>query len=112
MQQFQQTVGDPYQRFITQYIKSSDDPVAARDRLVKAVEALQIEDARKDVLVKKSLNPHSIEDVRMMAKQMELAPIDVQTILNTKGDWNRITKTYGYSDETVKKVKVTFGGGV
>ena len=111
MQQFQQTVGDPYQRFITQYIKSSDDPVAARDRLVKAVEALQIEDARKDVLVKKSLNPQSIEDVRMMAKQMELAPIDVQTILNTKGDWNRITKTYGYSDETVKKVKVTFGGG-
>jgi len=111
MQQFQQTVGDPYQRFITQYIKSSDDPVSARDRLVKAVEALQLEDARKDVLVKKSLNPHSIDDVRMMAKQMELAPIDVKTILSTKGDWERITKTYGYSDETVKKVKITFNGG-
>ena len=110
MQSFQQSVGDPYQRFITQYMKSSDNPHEAKDRLVKAVEALQLEDARKDVLVKKSLNPQSIDDVNIMAKEMEIAPIDVRTILSTKGDWNRITKTYGYSDETVKKVKVTFGG--
>ncbi len=69
-----------------------------------------MEDAKKDVMVKKSLDPHSMEDVSIMAKEMKIAPIDVHTILSTKGDWERITKTYGYSDETVKKVKVTFGG--
>tara|TARA_B100000287_G_scaffold425053_1_gene470727 strand:- start:1862 stop:2335 length:474 start_codon:yes stop_codon:yes gene_type:complete len=110
MRQFQSAMGDPYQQFITQYIKSADDPYGAQDRLVKAIEQLQLEDAKKDVMVKKSLDPHSMEDVSIMAKEMKIAPIDVHTILSTKGDWERITKTYGYSDETVKKVKVTFGG--
>ena len=110
MRQFQSVMGDPYQQFITQYMKSADNPEAAKDRLIKAIEQLQLEDARKEVAVKKSLNRESIEDVRTMAKEMELAPIDVHTILSTRGDWERITKTYGYSDETVKKVKVTFGG--
>ena len=110
MRQFQSVMGDPYQQFITQYMKSADNPEAAKDRLIKAIEQLQLEDARKEVAVKKSLNRESIEDVRTMAKEMELAPIAVHTILSTRGDWERITKTYGYSDETVKKVKVTFGG--
>jgi hypothetical protein len=36
--------------------------------------------------------------------------MDVRTILNTKGDWERISKTYGYDDDIVKVVKVSFGG--
>lgn len=115
MQQFQQNVGDPYQRFITQYAKSSDNPSAAKDRLIKAVEILQIEDARRDDEIIKhlpsnNLSVDSITDILYLAKMLDITSMDVSTILNTKGDWERISKTYGYSDKVVKVVKVSFGG--
>jgi hypothetical protein len=115
MQQFQQNVGDPYQRFITQYAKSSDNPSAAKDRLIKAVEILQIEDARRDDEIIKhlpsnNLSVDSITDILYLAKMLDITSMDVSTILNTKGDWERISKTYGYSDRVVKVVKVSFGG--
>ena len=115
IQQFQQNVGDPYQRFITQYAKSSDNPEDAKDRLVKAIEILQIEDAKKDddvikhVPVKK-MNDESLDDIRSMATKMDITTADVRTILHSKGDWERITKAYGYPDKVVKVVKVSFGG--
>ncbi len=115
MQQFQQNVGDPYQRFISQYAKSSDNPNAAKERLIKAVEILQIEDARNDNEIIKhmpstQLSVNSITDILYLAKMLEITSMDVSTILNTKGDWQRISKTYGYSDRVVKVVKVSFGG--
>ena len=115
MRQFQQNVGDPYQRFITQYAKSSDNPSAAKDRLIKAVEILQIEDARRDDEIIKhlpsnNLSVDSITDILYLAKMLDITSMDVSTILNTKGDWERISKTYGYSDRVVKVVKVSFGG--
>lgn len=115
VQQFQQNVGDPYQRFISQYAKSSDNPEDAKDRLVKAIEILQIEDARKDndiiqhIPIKKMSND-SLDDIRNMAVKMDITTADVRTILHSKGDWERITKAYGYPDKVVKVVKVSFGG--
>lgn len=115
MQQFQQNVGDPYQRFISQYAKSSDNPEGAKDRLVKAIEILQIEDAKKDdnvikhVPIKK-MSDESLDDIRSMARKMDITTADVRTILHSKGDWERITKAYGYPDKVVKVVKVSFGG--
>ena len=115
IQQYQQNLGDPYQRFISQYAKSSDNPEGAKDRLVKAIEILQIEDARKDndiiqhIPIKKMSN-ESLDDIRVMAMKMDITTADVRTILHSKGDWQRITKAYGYSDKVVKVVKVSFGG--
>ena len=115
MQAFQQHMGDPYQRFLSEYTKSADDPEEAQDRLIKAIEILQLEDAKEDSIVKKhvpviKMDRRKIEDVRFMAEKMDLTPLDVETILHSKGDWERITKTYGYSDKVVKVVKVSFGG--
>ena len=116
LQQFQQTVSDPYQTFLTDYINRSDDtPEVARDRLMKAVEQMQIQDAKNDAdvlkyLPSKKMSLQSNTDVSTMAKSMGIAPIDVHTIVFTKGDWTRISKKYGYSDKVVKVVKTAFGG--
>lgn len=116
LQQFQQTVSDPYQTFLTDYINRSDDtPEVARDRLMKAVEQMQIQDAKNDAdvlkyLPNKKMSLQSNIDVSTMAKSMGIAPIDVHTIVFTKGDWTRISKKYGYSDKVVKVVKTAFGG--
>lgn len=115
MQGFQSAMGDPYQRFLSEYTKSADNPEKAQDRLIKAIEILQLEDAKEDDLVKKyvpiaAMNRGKIEDVRFMAERMDITPLDVETILHSKGDWERITKTYGYSGKVVKVVKVSFGG--
>ena len=64
---------------------------------------------RKHVPVVK-MDHGNIEDVRFMAEKMDITPLDVETILHSKGDWERITKTYGYSGKVVKVVKVSFGG--
>ena len=115
LQQFQQTVSDPYQTFLTDYMKSADSPEVAKDRLMKAVEQMQIEDAKRDMdvlkfLPKRKMSVESNADISMMAQKMDIAPIDVRTIVFTKGDWTRITKKYGYSDKVVKVVKTAFGG--
>jgi len=115
MQQFQQNVSDPYQRFLSDYMKSADNPEVARDRLMKAVEQMQMDDAKKDMnvlkfLPKNKMSFESTNDITNMAQKMGIAPIDVRTIMFTKGDWGRITKKYGYSDTVVKVVKTAFGG--
>ena len=115
MERFQSSMGDPYQRFLSEYTKSADNPEEAQDRLIKAIEILQLEDAKEDNMVKKyvpmmAMDHGKIEDVRFMADRMDITPLDVETILHSKGDWERITKTYGYSDKVVKVVKVSFGG--
>ena len=108
-------MGDPHQTFLSDYVKSSDEPEEAKDRLVKAIEILQIEDAKKNEAVVKHLPERnmysdSVHDVRFMAQKTALTPLDVKTILHSKGDWERITKTYGYSKDVVKVIKVSFGG--
>ena len=115
LQQFQQTISDPYQTFLTDYMKSADSPEVAKDRLMKAVEQMQIEDAKKDTdvlkfLPKRKMSVESNSDISTMAHKMDIAPIDVRTIVFTKGDWTRISKKYGYSDKVVKVVKTAFGG--
>ena len=115
MREFQTTMGDPHQTFLSDYVKSSDEPEEAKDRLVKAIEILQIEDAKKNEAVVKHLPERnmysdSVHDVRFMAQKTALTPLDVKTILHSKGDWERITKTYGYSKDVVKVIKVSFGG--
>ena len=58
----------------------------------------------------RKLDERSITDILLIAKRMDISPVDVRTILNTKGDWERITKTYGYDEDAIKVVKVSFGG--
>jgi hypothetical protein len=109
LREFQQNVGDPYQTFIT------DPRFTKADNVGRIVELLQIEEARLDGQVMKhvpnqTFNQDSIYDVQHIAKMMDITPLDVRTILHSQGDWQRISKTYGYNDIVVKVVKVAFGG--
>ena len=96
----------PVQTRLTDYMKSED-------RLVKAMESLQMREARLDDGVMRkssSLSIASEHDISTFAKKMGIAPQDIRLIYSAKGDWQRLTKSFGYPEELVKVVKVTFGG--
>lgn len=107
LRQFQESAGDPYQTRLFDFGKS--------ENVTKVVELLQLEEARLDGAVMKHIpnntfNSHSINDINHISKMMGITPLDVRTILHSQGDWQRISKTYGYDDTVVKVVKVAFGG--
>tara|TARA_B100001094_G_C18126403_1_gene769730 strand:- start:893 stop:1480 length:588 start_codon:yes stop_codon:yes gene_type:complete len=107
LRQFQESAGDPYQTRLFDFGKS--------ENVAKVVELLQLEEARLDGAVMKHIpnntfNSHSINDINHISKMMGITPLDVRTILHSQGDWQRISKTYGYDDTVVKVVKVAFGG--
>ena len=110
VQEFRQSYGDPYQTRIDEqpWMQKSEN-------IVSVIESIQIDDAMTDMAVMKhvpsrSLSENSITDILLISKRMGIAPMDVRAILNSKGDWSRISKTYGYDDKTVKVVKISFGG--
>lgn len=107
LQQFRQLMGDPYQTRLVDFAKS--------DNVARVLELLQLEEARLDGAIMKQVpnsafNADSVYDINHIAKMMGLTSLDVRTILHSKGDWHRISKTYGYDDSVVKVVKVAFGG--
>ena len=107
LRQFRQLMGDPYQTRLVDFAKS--------DNVARVLELLQLEEARLDGAIMKQVpnsafNADSVYDINHIAKMMGLTSLDVRTILHSKGDWHRISKTYGYDDSVVKVVKVAFGG--
>ena len=107
LRQFQELAGDPYQTRLFDFGKS--------ENVAKVVELLQLQEARLDGAVMKhvpnsTFNSDSIHDINHISEMMGITPLDVRTILHSQGDWQRISKTYGYDDVVVKVVKVAFGG--
>ena len=108
-QRAQSAFADPQQTLLTDFQKA--------EKLINMMERLQLTDAFADENVLKhvpnnNLNKSSNIDVNFMAERLNMTSQDVRTILHTKGDWERIHKTYGYSDTIVKAVKVSFSGGL
>jgi len=111
---FQQTLSDPYQQTLDQYLRGDTAPV--EDRLIKAMENLQYKDAANDDDVRKHLpstrlSINSEDDLSFMAERMSITKHDVRAIIFSKGDWHRVAKTFNMSPVIVKAVKVAFGGG-
>ena len=105
----QSAFADPQQSLLSDFQKA--------EKLIKMMEKLQLTDAFADESVLKhvpnnNLNKSSSIDVNFMAKRLNVTSQDIRTILHTKGDWERIHKTYGYSDTIIKAVKVSFSGGL
>jgi len=108
-QRAQSAFADPQQSLLTDFQKA--------EKLIKMMEKLQLTDAFADENVLKhvpnnNLNKSSSIDVKFMAERLNVTSQDVRTILHAKGDWERIHKTYGYSDTIIKAVKVSFSGGL
>tara|TARA_Y100001972_G_C7430410_1_gene221652 strand:- start:57 stop:545 length:489 start_codon:yes stop_codon:yes gene_type:complete len=113
--QFQQTMGDPRQQLLTQYMKSISQDLSPMDRVMKAMEDMQMDDARSDAQVMKHALPRQINvadlhGINHLAKSMNLTPVDVRTIAHSTGDWERIAKRLNVSSNIVKVVKVSVGG--
>lgn len=107
LRQFQELAGDPYQTRLFDFGKS--------ENVAKVVELLQLQEARLDGAIMKHIpnstfKSNSINDINHVSEMMGITPLDVRTILHSQGDWQRISKTYGYDDTVVKVVKVAFGG--
>lgn len=114
-QQFQQAFGDPRQQLIEQYLRSLDETLPEADRLLKAMETMQRDDAMSDEVVMKHAltRPVNIADnhgISHLAKMVGLTPLDVRSIAHQTGDWNRIAKRLNVSDNVVKVIKVSIGG--
>ena len=114
-QRYQQLMGDPRQRLLTQYMKSQSTELSPMDRVMKAMEDMQLDDARNDSKIMKHAltRPINVSDRRGMhylAKSVDLTPVDVRSIAHATGDWERIAKRLNVSTDVVKVVKVSVGG--
>jgi hypothetical protein len=107
----------PYQTRLSQFdsVATSFDTLSIEDRLVKAMERVQMLEAKRDVAVlkkmpKEKLSANKEDDVSFLAMKLGITKQDVRTISNSKGDWDRIAKAYKIKPSVVKVVKVTLGG--
>ena len=112
---FQQAFGDPQQRMLTQYMKSISQDLSPMDRVMKAMELMQLDDAKTDAKIMKHalVNPINVADlhgINHLAKSIDLTPVDIRSIAYSVGDWERIAKRLNVSTDQVKVVKVSVGG--
>ena len=113
-ERFLQTMGDPAQTFLSQWMKSETQPIEMIDRIEKAMEELQLKDAIRDDSVikylpnKKNLNFNIESDVSLMAQHVGLTKHDIRSIIVSKGDWHRVADIYQVSPSIVGAVKVVF----
>ena len=114
-QMYQQTMGDPRQRLLTQYMKSQSQELSPMDRVMKAMEDMQMDDARADSKIMKHalarpINVADLSGIHHLAKSVDLTPVDIRSIAYATGDWERIAKRLNVSTDVVKVVKVSVGG--
>jgi len=85
------------------------------DRVMKAMENMQLDDARNDSKIMKHaltrpVNVGNRRAIHYLAKSVDLTPVDVRSIAYATGDWERIAKRLNVSTDVVKVVKVSVGG--
>jgi hypothetical protein len=96
-------------------IATSFDTISVEDRLIKAMERMQMLDAKQDMAVLSQaitvpLNKESEDDLSFLAMKMGITKQDVRGIAHSKGDWHRIAKAYDIKPIVVKAVKVSLEG--
>jgi hypothetical protein len=114
-QRFQQHFGDPRQNLLTQYMKAISQELSPMDRVMKAMELMQMDDAKNDSKIMKNalarpINIADLHGINYLAKNIELTPVDVRSIVHSVGDWERIAKRLNVTSDQVKVVKVSIGG--
>ena len=56
------------------------------------------------------MNIADLHGINYLAKNIELTPVDVRSIVHSVGDWERIAKRLNVTSDQVKVVKVSIGG--
>jgi len=82
--------------------------------LLKAMEDIQLADARqkpevRKMLPRKKLNLENYDDVLLLAKRLDITYGDVHAIYNAQGDWANLAQRLSISPTVVDSVKVAFG---
>ncbi len=97
----QRSLSDPRQQLLDQYMRSEDAHLPVMDRVMKALERMQQEEAGFDgIKINSNLNtPHAL------AKHVGLTASEVVTINQTMGDWHNIAKSYNVDAKVVKVIK-------
>ena len=96
----QQSLSDPRQQLLDQYMKAEDAHLPVMDRVMKALENMQLQDADADNLQKSNLN-----NAYDIAKYIGLTASEVISINQTMGDWHNIAKSYSIEPQMVKIIK-------
>ena len=94
-------------------LRSKKDISDTIDRIQKAMEKMQSENAMSDGEIMKHVPSHSISssmEMGMFAKSMGLTGYDVRAINATQGDWNKIADKWQVSHKTVGIIKATCNG--
>ena len=101
----QQSLSDPRQQMLSQYMKAEDAHLPVMDRVMKALERMQQEEAAFDgIKLNSNLNnPHTL------AKHVGLTASEVVTINQTMGDWHNIAKSYNVDAKIIKIIKTNMG---
>ena len=75
----------------------------------EALEKVQIQIAKSEVRSNQSnLSIHSYTDVNTIATTMRRPPSDIVTIVESRGDWPSLAKSWGMKHSDVQKIKVMF----
>jgi len=96
----QQGLSDPHQQLLDQWMKAEDAHLPVMDRVMKALENMQLQDADMDNLQKSNLN-----NAYDIAKYIGLTASEVISINQTMGDWYNIAKSYSIEPQMVKIIK-------
>ena len=83
-------------------------------RLMRAMEDMQLADARRDDSImkhlptKRDLNIHNAQDVSLMASRLGVTSGDIHGLYASGGDWERVAKEFRVAPALVAAVKVAF----
>jgi hypothetical protein len=81
-------------------MKAEDAHLPVMDRVMKALEDMQLQDAAMDNLQ----NPN-LHNANAIAKYVGLTASEVNSINHTMGDWFNIAKSYNIEPKMVKIIK-------
>ena len=111
----QPVTSQPQPSSIMDLIQSSEPTYSeTEERLLKAMEHIQLQDAIRDtkiqkLLPKQNLNINNQHDVLVLAKRLELTPHDIHFVKASLGDWSDIAERLKVSPSVVGSIKVAFG---
>ena len=101
----QHGLADPQQQLLTQYMKAEDNHLPVIERIMKALEAMQLHEAELDSNISKHIR-QGLNNTRRLAEYTGLTNDEVNTINHTMGDWYNIAKSYRIEPKYIKVIKM------